>query len=153
MGQPYHYETKWKKQGLLATVSRRAWLLHRGVGVTYGFCSGYPSVQVATSPASLPPDRPPCMCGTVRLSCPWFSPSQGVLWTCGLILPVVPSGLEPVHTRGECGQWLTQSGQSSARVARDPFERGLVTLSLWLRSVWIGSKPHCVRIYIGTGPI
>ena len=47
---------------------------------------------------SQPPDRPPCMCGTVRLDCPWFSPSQLVLWTYRLILLVVPSGLEPEDT-------------------------------------------------------
>ena len=57
-----------------------------------------------------------------------------------------------MQTRGECGQWLTQSGQSSKRVARDPSKRGLATLSLWLRSVWTGSRPHCVRIYSGTSP-
>ena len=53
----------------------------------------------------------------------------------------------------ECGKCLTQSGRSSARVARDPSERELVTLGLWLRNVWTRSKPHYVRIYSGTIPI
>ena len=60
-----------------------------------------------------------------------------------------------MRTRGECGQWLTQSGQSSERVARDPSERGLVTLSLWLRSVWTGSKPpsvlHVLAVTVDAG--
>ena len=37
--------------------------------------------------------------------------------------------------------------------SKGPSERGLVTLSLWLRSIWTGSRPHCVRIYDGTRPI
>ena len=45
MGQPYHCQARWKKEGLLATVSRRAWLQNRGVGVTYRLCSGYPEYE------------------------------------------------------------------------------------------------------------
>ena len=69
----------------------------------------------------------------------------------GLILLVVPSGLEPMDAH-QRRMWPVAHPVRSIfhEGSKGPFERGLVTLSLWLRSVWIGSKPHCVRIYSGT---
>ena len=66
---------------------------------------------------------------------------------------IIPSGLKPVDAHQRRMWPVDHLVRSVLREgSKGPFERGPVTLNLWLGSVWTGSKPHCVRIYSGTSP-